>query len=361
MIERLRRLARSCIARALYHSGVLWLIARSRLRQSGIVLMYHRVLPARADTFSSGAIVVTPETFARHLRFLKKHFRLLSMRDLAVAFAERRPLPPMSCVITFDDGWFDNHRYALPVLREHGVPAVVFAATDFIGSDRCFWQERLARMLYLAAGSAGETARLAAQYLGADFGSRSEADRRALALEAVARLKPRGLQAIARIEAELRAALSDAGIEPGLGDDRFMSWQELTALANDPNVTVGSHGCSHVPLTSVEPDVADGELQRARARLEAELGRTVDTVGYPNGDYDDTVIGLARGARYRLGFTTDKGTISVTDDPLRLRRVNIGEANTRSSADFLCAMLLIFHRFRRPVPTPPPVHAHPGH
>jgi peptidoglycan/xylan/chitin deacetylase (PgdA/CDA1 family) len=359
MTEGLRRFIRSAIAWGLYYSGALWLMARSRLRDGAIVVMYHRVLPAGADTFSSDSIIVTPQTFARHMRFLKRHFHLLSMRELADAYAASQPLPPMSCVVTFDDGWFDNHRHALPILREHQVPAVVFAATDYIGSDRCFWQERIARMLYLAAGSAGEPSRLAALHAGAEIGVQDPARRRELALAAVARLKSRGPAAIAALENELRSALESAGIHAGLGDDRFMSWPELKALAGDPNLTIGSHGCSHAPLTSLDAAACEGELRRARDTLERELGRPVDTVGYPNGDYDDTVVALARAAQYRLGFTTDKGTISIADDAFRLRRVNIGESNTRSAPDFLCALLLVFNRFRRPAPAA--AHAHPRH
>jgi peptidoglycan/xylan/chitin deacetylase (PgdA/CDA1 family) len=359
MIERLRRLARGSIAWALYYSGVLWILARARLRERATIVMYHRVLPAGADTFSSDSIIVTPQTFERQLRFLKRHFRLLSMRDLAEAWESRRPLPSMSCVVTFDDGWFDNHRYALPILRKLGVPAVVFAATDYVGSQSCFWQERLARMLYQSAGCPGEPARLAAQYAGADIAALPDARRRAQALAAVSRLKSRGSDAIANAEDELRTALRAAGIEPGLGDDRFMTWAELAELARDPNLTVGSHGCSHTPLDSLPPAAVTEELERSRERLERELGCAIDTIGYPNGDYDEQVIELVRRARYRLGFTTDKGWNATTDDSLRLRRINVSEASSRTAPDFLCAMLLIFLRFRRPVPVP--ANANPGH
>jgi peptidoglycan/xylan/chitin deacetylase (PgdA/CDA1 family) len=350
MIERLRRLARRSIAGLLYGSGALWLLARSRLRDRAVVLMYHRVLPAGADTFSSDSIVVTPETFRRHMRFLKRNFRLLSMNDLAEAYAARRPLPSMGCVVTFDDGWFDNHRYALPILRAEGVPAVVFAATDFIGSARCFWQERLARMLFVAATQPGEPARLAATYAGSDIATQPSARRRELALAAVARLKAHGMTAVSKFETELQCALDASGVKTDPGDDRFMTWSELTELAREPQLTIGSHGCSHSPLTSLDSSAAMAELAGARDRLERELGRRVDTVGYPNGNFDDGVVEMARNARYRLGFTTEKGTISTDDDPLRLRRINIGEPSSQNLPEFLCAILMVFVRFRRPVP-----------
>jgi peptidoglycan/xylan/chitin deacetylase (PgdA/CDA1 family) len=348
VIETLRRNSRRLLAGALYYSGILWILARHRLRQRAIAVMYHRVLPAGADTFSSDAIVVTPATFERHMRFLKRHFHLLSVQELARHFETREPLPSMSCVVTFDDGWFDNHQYALPILRRLGIPAVVFAATDYIGGGDCFWQERLARMLFRAAQIDGPPRRLAEKHTAPGVASRSADDQRAFMLTAVSRLKRDGSTSVQSLEMELTDVLRAAGAESGPGDDRFMSWPELVALTKDSRVVVGSHGCSHVPLTWVAPEAAGAELAQARARLEQELGARVDTVGYPNGNYDDQVVKLAREHGYRLGFTTDKGTIGVGDDPLRLRRINISEAATRTAPELLSAMLLVFNRLRRP-------------
>lgn len=361
-MESLRGLARRLLAAALYYSGLLWLLARSRLRQRAVVLMYHRVLPANADTYSSPSIVVTPEEFARQMAFLKRHFKLLSMDDLAAAFARREPLPSMSCVVTFDDGWFDNHRYALPILRQTRVPAVVFAATDYIGGEDCFWQERLARRLCAALRAGGQARDCAEKYAGAGLGSLAPAEQKLRVLDAIGAFKKHTPGERRAIEETVVASLRAAGVDAdSLGDDRFMSWEQLAELAKDSRVVVGSHGCSHTPLTMLAPARAREELTSARQRLEAAMDAPVRTIGYPNGNYDDGVVDIARAAGYELGFTTDKGTIAVEDDPLRLNRINISGPATRSNAELLCTMLLVFMRFRRPPRAPLTAHANPGH
>jgi hypothetical protein len=71
-------------------------------------------------------------------------------------------------------------------------------------------------------------------------------------------------------------------------------------------------------------------------------------------------VKLTRAAGYRLGFTTDKGLVGDVRDPFKLPRINIGGAATATPADFLCAILQVFNRLRRPSPATP-VHAHPRH
>lgn len=140
---------RRLIASVLYYSGLLWLLAARNLRGRIVVLMYHRVLPKNADSHSASAIVASVETFNRQMRFLRRFFNPLTLEQFNDVLNGRRSMPPKACLVTFDDGWFDNHAHALPVLREHRVPAVIFAATGFVGTDRCFWQERLTRALFL--------------------------------------------------------------------------------------------------------------------------------------------------------------------------------------------------------------------
>ena len=137
----------------------LWMLAARRLRgardrRSCITAC----CPAGAGHLSP----TKPSSCRPHVRAsdalsCARHFRPLSSgRRLRACSRAGEPLPDMSCLVTFDDGWWDNFEHALPILRDRGVPAAVFVATDYIGSERCFWQERLNRLLFRAARQGGE-------------------------------------------------------------------------------------------------------------------------------------------------------------------------------------------------------------
>src|ERR1044072_5818011 len=148
MMRSAKRMLKGAIVAFAYRTGLLQLYLRRKLRGRALVLTYHRVLPPErsAESFSTDAIVVSPETFRRQMRLLRHSFTPLSADEFAQALSAAQ-LPPNPCVVPFDDGWYDNLDFALPILRETSVPAVLFVVTDCIGTDNCFWQERLSRAL----------------------------------------------------------------------------------------------------------------------------------------------------------------------------------------------------------------------
>ena len=127
---RARTLLRKVVANTLYYSGMLWVYASIKLHRRVVVLMYHRVLPTGADTYSEEGIIVTPETFKRHLSFLKRYFRPLSLAQLIEALTagsttsfarmldhvrrrlarQRRPRPAATATATDASGRISGNR-----------------------------------------------------------------------------------------------------------------------------------------------------------------------------------------------------------------------------------------------------------
>jgi len=95
------------------------------------ILMYHEIAN-RHDTASR--LAVPPDSFAVHLKHLHEAgFTTLTVSGLASALgADPVRLPARPVVITFDDGFADFHREALPLLRRYGFTATVFVTTGWI-------------------------------------------------------------------------------------------------------------------------------------------------------------------------------------------------------------------------------------
>jgi peptidoglycan/xylan/chitin deacetylase (PgdA/CDA1 family) len=320
----------------LFYSGLLRLLLVLRLRGRAVVLTYHRVIPAelRQGSFSADQIIVTPETFQRQMRLLQRYLRPLAPDEFAQAVASGS-IPSRSCLVTFDDGWWDNAAHAAPILERTGVPAIVFVATDYIGSELCFWQERLARLLF-TAWEQGLAGRAYLQELGYHSPSKDPARVRISIREFVTSVKSRPMREIEDLLSTVEQKLRDWGVTvSGLHGDRFMSWDEVKQMTRNGRIAIGSHCCSHVPLTKLDQDSIVRELDRSRREIAQRTGAMVHDLAYPNGDWNDAIVALVRGAGYRLAFTTDRGHVGANARPLSIRRINIQEQSARTPAAFL--------------------------
>lgn len=95
------------------------------------VLMYHEISEPEKATW--GNLAVSPGAFRAQLACLREAgYRTLTAGALASLFAAGGEVPPKSVVLTFDDGFEDFHRHAVPALADHGFSATVFVTTGWV-------------------------------------------------------------------------------------------------------------------------------------------------------------------------------------------------------------------------------------
>ncbi|WP_405583740.1 polysaccharide deacetylase family protein [Streptomyces sp. NBC_01190] len=101
------------------------------VRRAPWTLMYHSVGNPRDDPY---LITVGPERLAAQLRWLNRHgLTGVSMRELLAARAAGRDRRLVG--LTFDDGYADFLRHAVPALRQHGHTATLFVLPGRLGGS----------------------------------------------------------------------------------------------------------------------------------------------------------------------------------------------------------------------------------
>ena len=106
-----------------------------------LVLCYHGVRSDRwrADEPSFPQLHIDAETFDSHCRVLRESCHPISLEDWRAARAGTRALPARPVLVTFDDGYRSVFDVARPILKRHGIPAVVFVCTNPIRDQQLFW------------------------------------------------------------------------------------------------------------------------------------------------------------------------------------------------------------------------------
>jgi peptidoglycan/xylan/chitin deacetylase (PgdA/CDA1 family) len=74
---------------------------------------------------------VSVRRLERDLRYLQKHCEIVDLPEIM----KDQDASEKRVAVTFDDGWDDFYKNAVPVLEEENVPATVFVVSMYIGSD----------------------------------------------------------------------------------------------------------------------------------------------------------------------------------------------------------------------------------
>lgn len=311
------------LARFLYRSGLLALGDRLRFgeRDRLTILGYHRICHIEEETgfpFDLDLISGSPEQFRWQMEYVRRHWTPITFDPVLAAIDERALLPRRALIVTFDDGFDDNYHYAFPILRELGIPATFFVATDYIDAASTFWFDRLAHLVYRAPHGVFALPELGLRLPLSDVPSRRLAADRVLAV----------FKAIG--DSERRAWLDT--IEARYG--KYADPQAAALSAPLTSVQIremsragmefGSHSASHPILAALEPAQLRRELIDSRAALETLTGKPVRVLSYPNGlapDINDAVMQTAKEAGYRLGLSYLHGKNRLARlDAFRVRR-----------------------------------------
>jgi peptidoglycan/xylan/chitin deacetylase (PgdA/CDA1 family) len=311
------------------------------------VVTYHRVADrvAAARELDEHVVDTTPDRFEQQLAFITRWFDPIGIDDLLAFRKHGRPLPRNPILVTFDDGYRDNHDVALPVLRRHGVRATFFVATHFVEARRLFWWDRINLLLKRSTRDRVELEYpVRAAYAIDTPTGRGEAIRAALRT-----VKSTYDLDLERFLGDLARA---CGVTLGAEDERalveriVMTWDHVRAL-RAAGMDVQSHTATHRVVQTLPDTALERELKTSRATLEAVLNEPVRAVSYPVGrarDYDRRIRDLVSGAGYELGFSNATGVNDVFRfDPLNTRRLAVEAGLSDAYFRAMLAVPLLAH------------------
>src|SRR2546428_2509096 len=110
-----------------------------RVRNAGVVLCYHNVVPPPVSREAGAPGVHLPlEQFTWQMRWLITHYEVLSLSELVDRLLAGKPMRRTACV-TFDDAYAGVFEHALPVMRQLGITPTVFVITGAPGRRQRYW------------------------------------------------------------------------------------------------------------------------------------------------------------------------------------------------------------------------------
>ncbi len=290
----------------LYFTGAHRLL-RPLLGGVGAILTLHHVRPPRPDAFQPNQLLeVTPRFLDDVLAFLRRaQVDIVTLDEMQRRLTECDFRRRFIC-LTFDDGYRDNLRYALPILKKHGAPFTIYIPTSFPDRLGELWwltlEQVIARQTRLALVMDGEDRRY-------------DCDSTEAKYELFEHIYwwLRGLPD----EDDLRRAVRDLGTryhvdDKALCDELCMTWGEIEQVAAEPLATIGAHTVNHVMLRKASDEAVRREMQNSAAVIEAALGKRPRHFSYPVGDRTSAgprEFRLAAELGFKTAVTTRPGVL----------------------------------------------------
>jgi peptidoglycan/xylan/chitin deacetylase (PgdA/CDA1 family) len=220
--------------------------------------------------------------------------------------------PRRTVALSFDDGYADNVRRALPLLAAAGARATFFLTAGLIEERRAPWWDELAHRL--AASRMGRLAHGGRVYELADEAGRRRALR---ALLPAFRVPP-----VAQ-----RSLLEDLAGRLGVPDPapcELATWGECAAL-REAGMEVGAHTLTHPFLSTLPATRQAAEIGGSFDLLERRLGERPRGFAYPGGDHDARSVAAARAAGAAWAVTTRAGENRPGEPAFELARRGLSE------------------------------------
>lgn len=108
----------------------------------------------------------------------------------------------------------------------------------------------------------------------------------------------------------------------------YLGESELRELSSFKNVTIGSHGKSHLKLTSLSISNLKNELEYSKKYLEDLTGTYINSISYPHGSYNNNVIKEVEACKYDKGACSIFGSIRDSTNKFLIPRIDIWSNDT---------------------------------
>ncbi|MDO5046702.1 polysaccharide deacetylase family protein, partial [Campylobacter sp.] len=232
------------------------------------ILTMHHCAPFKDN------LTIAPELFKKALNEIcAMGFHFITYSEFKDILFERKKPQKKSILLTFDDGYFDNYKFAFPILKELNIPAVCFLVTDNIGK---FKRENF------------------------DFTP-----------------KP-------HLEIDYKKDL-----------EHFLNLDEIYEMKDSGIFEFDSHTATHFPCKSSDEVRIKDELDRSYNKIR-EIFPDKKEFGFcwPKGHFNDTAMKVMKESKYDFAFSVIDGGYCVGDDKFKIRRIDISN-NSKNDSEYI--------------------------
>lgn len=296
-------------------TGAFATISNSERRKNRLLILCYHGISLRDEHEWNGGLYVSPEQFRERMGLLRSEGASVISLSEGLERLRTRSLPPLSVAITFDDGFYDFYKYAVPVLRDFDFPCTLYLTTHYCQHRLPVFDLMLNYMLWKSGKTEVHLPKLG---IDSPMAMRDEAERNTIVRtiqKLTNKLTTSEKDGIAhQLAAEWRLDYDDLVRSRML---QIMTPDEVTATARG-GIDIQLH--THRHRTPRDRELFQREIRDNRAKILDYTGNDPVHFCYPSGDYASEFLPWLAELGVQSATTCEQGLAVPDSEPLALPR-----------------------------------------
>lgn len=280
----------SSLAKIKYRANLLKFklgVKKSPVKKTTVrIVVYHGLV--KKDHLRFNNRFITVKQFEEHLDWYKKNANVISIDNV---FENKLKEGKLNVAITFDDGYRNNFKYAVPLLEKKNIPAAFFI-TAIKPKHKILWPDLL--------DIVNEVRSEPIVFDNFNFIKKKNEFRDVETKKSLKQItKEKNIDFVKNVyeilNNDFNAFRNDKATEDFW---KLMNKKEIEEISKNKLFTTGIHGRWHSDYTSVGIKESLAETKSAQKYLEKITGKKTNLLAYPFGSYDLWLVA----ALYKRGF-----------------------------------------------------------
>ena len=247
-----------------------------------LILLYHRVLSE--VKFNPLNTIITQKIFIKQIDTLAKKYPIISLTDAINQCQSGQAKAKTQVVLTFDDGYWDNYEIVFPILKEKGLPAAFFLATDYINKNSPLWDWEVIALLVKDCTDISSV-KIEDEMLKQGMYE----SRLSFALRIIDRMKSINVETIQEVIGFLKSHSNNESTD--FTRDHCITWKQARRMS-EFGMEIGAHSASHRSLSKLHSEKAIYEIDRSKEVIEKWIKKSCVHFAFPFGNHKDCDYGL---------------------------------------------------------------------
>lgn len=248
---------------------------------------------------------ITLKKFEKYIKYLKLNGSPIDLDEYLTNFKKKKNLSKKKpFIITFDDGFFNNLKYALPILQKYNMPHIIYLTTNYVDKNLISWIDRIdiaidktkKKKIYsnilkqqFKLNSFREKKNFL-EFIRSYAKSNKGIDLNTLADELITDLK-------------LKSPLFSNNIL-----DKKLNWKEIKMMSKNKLTKLGGHSHNHNILGHLDSKDWKKEIVNSIDLIKKKTGITISHYSYPEGfktSYNKYIINFLKKKNIKTAVTTN--------------------------------------------------------